>query len=278
MRRFAGCSLIIVFLLTLAACDGVDPGKDKAVPTENAAAYVAPEPAEECTLIVGWDPWEPYQYQDLGGELRGLDVELIRGIATRIGCKTRFLASDWASLLEMLKKGEVDMLPGATKTAGRAKFAMFSDPYRDETFALFVRAGEKGRFKADSLSDLLKRGFRIGVVSQYLYGEEITALQDSAEFGDLFVSVPISELNFSNLINFEADGFLEDPFVAAAVIRKKGLAEEVESHRIVIKTGEVRLMFAKASVERSLVDAINVALQEHESDGSFAALLDKYLH
>ena len=83
---------------------------------------------------------------------------------------------------------------------------------------------------------------------------------------------------YENLMNFEADGFLEDPFVAAAVIRKKGLAEEVEAHPIVIKTGEVRLMFAKASVEQSLVDAINVALGEQESDGSYAALLEKYLN
>ncbi|MCZ6560529.1 MAG: transporter substrate-binding domain-containing protein [Gammaproteobacteria bacterium] len=274
MRHIASRSLIIVCLLMLTACDGAGTGQDKTV----AVADTEPEPAEECTLVVGWDPWEPYQYQDLGGELRGLDVELIRGITSRIGCHTRFLASDWASLLEMLKKGEVDMLPGATRTEGRAEFAMFSDPYRDETFVLFVRAGEKGRFKADNVAKLLAQGFRIGVVSEYLYGEEITSLQDSAEYENLFISVPISELNFSNLINFEADGFLEDPFVAAAVIRKKGLAEEVVAHPIAIKTGEVRLMFAKASVEQSLVDAINVALQEQKSDGSYAALLEKYLH
>ncbi len=273
MQNIAGRSLIIVFLLTINACGGADPGQGKAV----TAADTTTEPAEDCTLVVGWDPWEPYQYQDLGGELRGLDIELIREITARIGCKTRFLASDWASLLDMLKKGDVNMLPGATRTEGRAEFAMFSDPYRDETFVLFVRAGEKGRFKADNLGDLLERGFRVGVVSQYLYGEEVTALQDSAEYEDLFVSVPISELNFSNLINFEADGFLEDPFVAAAVIRKKGLAEEVEAHPIAVKTREVRLMFAKASVEPSLVDAINVALQEQKSDGSYAALLEKYL-
>lgn len=273
MQKIASRSLIIVFLLTTGACGGADPGQGKTGPATDAT----PEPAEDCTLVVGWDPWEPYQYQDLGGELRGLDIELIREITARVGCKTRFLASDWASLLEMLKKGDVDMLPGATRTARRAEFAMFSDPYRDETFVLFVRAGEKGRFKADNLGELLERGFRVGVVSQYLYGEEVTALQDSAEYEDLFVSVPISELNFSNLINFEADGFLEDPFVAAAVIRKKGLAEEVEAHPIAIKTREVRLMFAKASVEQSLVDAINVALREQKSDGSYAALLDKYL-
>jgi len=273
MRYINSGPLIIVFLLALTACDGLGPGQDKTVP----AADTEPKPAEDCTLVVGWDPWEPYQYQDLGGELRGLDVELIRGLAGRIGCQTRFLASDWASLLEMLKKGEIDMLPGATRTDGRAEFAMFSDPYRDETFVLFVRAGEKGRFKTDSVGKLLERGFRIGVVSEYLYGKEITALQDSAEYEDLFISVPISELNFSNLINFEADGFLEDPFVAAAVIRKKGLAEEVEAHPIAIKTREVRLMFAKASVEQSRVDAINVALQEQKSDGSYAALFEKYL-
>ena len=273
MQNIASRSLIIVFLLAMGACGGADPGQGKTGP----AADATPVPAEDCTLIVGWDPWEPYQYQDLGGELRGLDIELIREITARVGCKTRFLASDWASLLEMLKKGDVNMLPGATRTASRAKFAMFSDPYRDETFVLFVRAGEKGRFKADNLGELLERGFRVGVVSQYLYGEEVTALQDSAEYEDLFITVPISELNFSNLINFEADGFLEDPFVAAAVIHKKGLAEEVEAHPIAIKTREVRLMFAKASVEQSLVDAINVALQEQKSDGSYAALLEKYL-
>ncbi len=112
MQRIAGCSLIVVFLFALSACDGVDPDEGKDAP----AADAKPEPAEDCTLVVGWDPWEPYQYQDLGGELRGLDVELIEGLASRIGCQTRFLASDWASLLKMLKKGDVNMLPGATMT------------------------------------------------------------------------------------------------------------------------------------------------------------------
>ncbi len=75
MRRISGCTLIVVCLLVLSACDnGAAPGQGKTLPI----AETPPEPAEDCTLVVGWDPWEPYQYQDLGGELRGLDVELIR--------------------------------------------------------------------------------------------------------------------------------------------------------------------------------------------------------
>lgn len=265
----SGRLLVALASSSLVACGGQQE-EEKSPVSESQTT------TEECTLVVGWDPWEPYQYQDVGGELRGLDVELVRAATADIGCNARFLANDWASLLNMLRDGDIDMLAGATKTSDREKFARFSDPYRDESFVLFVRTGEKPLDADTSLKQLLDDGLKFGVVSQYVYGAEISALQDDPQYADQFLSVPIAELNFSNLINFEIDGLLEDPFVAAAVIRKKGLDEEIEALPLEIKTGDVRLMFSQASVSENVVESINQALDNIRSDGRHARLMNKY--
>ena len=269
MHIYSGKSLVALASLSLVACGGQQE-------EEKVSTSDTPEATEECTLVVGWDPWEPYQYQDVGGELRGLDVELVREATAEINCNARFLANDWASLLNMLRDGDVDMLAGATQTSDRERFARFSDAYRDESFVLFVRSGEKSLDADTSLSQLLDDGFKFGVVSQYVYGDEISALQDNPDYADQFISVPIAELNFSNLINFEIDGLLEDPFVAAAVVRKKGLDEEIEATPVEIKTGDVRLMFSQASVSQDVVDSINQALESIRADGRHARLMSKY--
>lgn len=271
MRIDRARCLSVLMALTLGACGGQQEDEPAAGATDESSTT-----PRECTLVVGWDPWEPYQYEDLGGELRGLDVEFVREVTAEIGCNARFLANDWASLLVMLRDGEIDMLAGATKTADREKFASFSEPYRDESFVLFVRTGEKPGGSDPTLQNLLDDGFRVGVVSQYVYGPEISGLQDDPGYADQFRSVPIAELNISNLINFEIDGFLEDPFVAAAVMRKKGLVDDIEALPLEIKTGDVRLMFSNASISPDVVAAIDQALATLQDDGRYTRLMSKY--
>jgi len=262
----------LVALLALAACgDGEAPGP--AAPERAPAA----QPAAACDLTMGWDPWEPYQYRDVGGEVHGLDVEIVSAIADMSGCRLSFVSSDWATLLDRLQHGDVDILTGATRNEQREQFAYFTDPYRDESFRLYVRAGEADEHASAGLEDLLDKGFRLGVTQEYLYGGEVAALEQNPEYAEQFVPATIGEVNYARLLNEEIDGFLEDPYVAATVLRKKGLTGDIEGHPFVIKADPVSLMISRESVSEEAAERINASLTEFKSSDAYRAILDKYL-
>ncbi len=230
----------------------------------------------ECHLTMGWDPWAPYQYLTVDGQVEGLDVEIVRAAAAKTGCEVSFEQGDWASLLSALRSGEIDLLTGATRTPSRESFAQFSAPYRAESFVLYVRRDEVDNYTATSLETLLENGFRLGVTEGYIYGEQVSGLQQHPVFSEQFVDASIGELNYARLVDLEIDGFLEDPFVAATTLRRKGWGDDIEAHPLQISAGEVHMMFSRESVSDELVEGINNSLQGMRSDGSYQAMLDKY--
>jgi polar amino acid transport system substrate-binding protein len=268
-------SVQLVALLALAGCgEGERPGS--AVP-EQAAAPAAQPAAADCALTMGWDPWEPYQYRDVGGDVHGLDVEIVSAIADMSDCRLSFVSSDWATLLDQLRNGDLDILTGATRNEQREQFAFFTDPYRDESFRLYVRAGEADEHASAGLEELLDAGFRLGVTQEYLYGGEVAALEQDPKYADQFVPAAIGEVNYSRLLNNEIDGFLEDPYVAATVLRRKGLTGDIKAHPFVINTDPVSLMISKASVPEETAQRINASLAQLKSSDAYQAILDKYL-
>ena len=277
MLRECGGALSGIILVTLAGCGG--NGSDQAAPSAPAQETTATAPPVEpaCSLTMGWDPWEPYQYKDDSGTVRGLDVDLVRAIASSAECELSFEEGDWASLLARLREGEIDLLTGATRTGRREAFAYFTEPYRDESFALYVRAGEAQKFPAGELRELLESAFRVGVTDEYVYGDAVTALQDDPSYEERFHRVAVGEANYAKLINSEIDGFLEDPFVAATVLRRKGLQEDVETHPLEFPAGEVSLMLSRASVEPATVERLNAGLSALRTEGTHQAILAKYL-
>jgi len=266
---------LVVFLLILTAC-GDSP---LPVNTNTNSGEAEPEStAEQCTLKYGWDPWEPYQYLTPEDEVKGLDIELVTAMAKGAGCNVEFVQDNWVNLLNGIRNGSIEMLGGATITEARGKFALFSDNYRHESFLLYIRTDEPLPGGGTTLSELLEGGFRLGVTEDYLYGEEVDALQDNENFSSQIVSVPITEVNYYNLIQDQIDGFLEDPFVAAYTIRRKGLDGQIEPHSIEIHSGGVSIIFSRKSVNPETVMAFNKALEQMKETGEYQRILGKYSH
>ena len=263
--------LLLSVVLAAACGDRKSTGSGGQTPSGRAVADVG-----DCSLVMGWDPWEPYMYADVGGSVRGLDIELLTAVTEKADCELSFQKASWTELLERLRNGEIDVVAGASVTEARKEFAWFSNPYRRETFVLYVRDTEAPKYPSTVMYDLLVMGLKVGVVSDYVYGEEISSLQELDRFADQFVEVPIGELNYISLLDYQIDGFLEDPFVAATVLRKKGLDEDIEKHPLVIDSGAVRFMYSKISVSGDLVDHIDSAMSDLIADGTYQAILDKY--
>jgi len=231
-----------------------------------------------CQLNMGWDPWEPYQYLTPDDEVRGLEIDLITAIATEAGCNINFVQKTWMKLLHDIRDGNLDLVAGASKTKAREEFAIFSDYYRHESFILYVRAGESEKYANKSLKELLDGEYKLGVTEDYIYGDQVNMLQDDPEYESKFVYVPLTEVNYYNLLQNQIDGFLEDPFVAAFTIKRKGLQGQIEALPLEVHSGDVAIMFSKKSVKPETVVAFNQALARLKENGEYQKILTKYSH
>ncbi|MDQ2070239.1 substrate-binding periplasmic protein [Natronospira bacteriovora] len=230
----------------------------------------------DCQLTMGWDPWEPYQYLTPAGDVAGLDVELIKAAAHHAGCAIVFEQGDFVSLLQRLREGDVDFLPGATLTEARQQFAYFSQPYREETFSLWVRAEDQELFADASLASLLENRRRVGYTEGFIYGEEAERLMADPQYEALLVSARIGDLNLLRLIEHDIDALIEDPFVAASIQRRLGLSDQVVALDQVLESAEVRLMFSRESVDEETVERFNEGLERVIEDGTRDRVTARY--
>jgi len=259
----------------LVACGNSENGATPVSAQPESAAV--PQEIPACDLVMGWDPWEPYQYEVAGGQVFGLDVDLLTAVVRNTDCEISFQKGSWRELLQQLKEGEIDLLAGATQTAERDDFAYFTTPYRDEEFLLHIAPARMAEFQDQSLEQLLTGGIRIGVIDDYLYGEPIAAWQDSDEFSEQFVYSAMAETNFSRLLDGQVQGIIEDKFVGAAIIRHKSLGESVVAHPQRFGSRPVSIMVSKASVSEALFKQINQSVQDLRENGAIDKILAQYL-
>jgi polar amino acid transport system substrate-binding protein len=245
-------------------------------PTAQPAATTTEPVAQACVLKLGFEAWEPYQYVGMDQKPAGLDIELVQAVASKMNCEITPQQGTWVELIAGLKAGEVDMLLGASKTAAREEYAFFSEPYRKEQFVLFVRSAEVAGLPQNTMTDFLSAGKKLGIVSEYYYGEEFTQLYSDDKLKTNFVEASLSELNLARLIDEEIDGMLEDRFVAASMLRRKGLDKTVSPHSITLGDNDVYVMFSKTTVADSKVGAFNAAMAAIRQNGEYDAIMARY--
>lgn len=264
--------VVFAFLTVLLSCDQTTESQTSSPITNQTAETKKPE----CSLIMGWDPWAPYQYLTPDNKVNGLEIDLISAMANEADCELKFVQNEWMHLLGGIRDGSIDLLGGASQTAARDEFALFSAPYREESFVLYIRSDQVSTFKEKSLEQLLGEDFKIGLTEDYIYGGEISEIQDNPNLTSQLTYVPITEVNYYNLTQNKIDGFLEDPFVAAYTISRKGLSKQISASEIKVHSGNVAIMFSKASVKPEMVEAFNKGLETIKLNGKYQEILDKY--
>lgn len=277
--------ILISFLVTMmSACGGGDPAKTETAEstpevaaTTGTAAGDATKSAEACTLTLGWESYEPYQFRDISGEVRGLDVDLVKALANRAGCEVEMKQGDWSDLLQGIRTGELNLIASATRTEEREEYALFSNPYREEAFSVYVRAGEGNKWAAESLAEMVRdKKMRIGLIDGYVYGADIDELLGNPELAPQFISASFSESHAANLLDGKIDGLMEDAYVADAMIRRKNLGDRMERLPFNFHKGDVTIMFSKANVSPELVTKFNEAITAIKADGTYESIVKQY--
>lgn len=91
-------------------------------------------------IVVGLDPsYPPFEVVDGKGQLAGMDVDLSREIARRLGVRARFVAIDFGSIFDALQVGKMDViLGGVSPDPDYQKTLRYTIPYFDDGLVLVV--------------------------------------------------------------------------------------------------------------------------------------------
>lgn len=247
--------LLVTSVVAIVSC-----GDDKATtPSKAKQQATAASTASSCIIQYGWESRQPYQFFE-NKEMKGIDVQIMQVAASKAGCQLSFVEKPWAELLDMVENGKIDVLAGATQTAERAKYANFSEPYRKESFSLFISA--ENQFDSEKIQEFLSLGNRIGVSTGYFYGEDVDALMQHPQYKSLFRSAKKNEQNFYNVQYGQVDGVLADPVEGNYILKRKGLTSQIKESTINFPAESVSFMFSKKSQKADKLEMIKSAVSD----------------
>lgn len=227
-------------------------------------------------LVLGWDLWEPYQYLDTNNKPTGLDIEMASAIVSAAGCTLSIVQIPWKQHLKAMENGSIDLAAGASQNKERETFVFFTLPYREETIVLYIRSTDLEKYAHQTLEELLKLGFRLGIARGYYYGPYYESLEKQPFFNRLISEVNYSAFNQQKLLDDRIDGFLSDALSAEYSLRKERMTGSLHRHPMIIHQNSISIMVSKQSLEFTLVEHLNQSLEKLKKTGQYQAILNRY--
>lgn len=226
-------------------------------------------------LLIGWEPWPPYQYLNNSGTLTGVDIDMANTIMAELKCPVEFQQTPWKRHLQALQDGLLDIALGASKTPEREEYAHFSTPYRQELNSLFILRDLKST-PIRSLQEFLHMGKRLGVTLGYFYGQELQSLFDKKEYHGQLSYVRDNIQLYQMLDKRRIDGFLAD---ALTVSYQSKQFPEIYRFRPVLhaNASPIFFMLSKKTIEPAFVEKLNSTLEDMKSSGTLFNITNQYL-
>lgn len=279
-----------VFILTISfihfsfaagSSEVVLTSDDTGVSADNKCSDVL----DKKVLKGGWYLWEPYQYNKLtagGYALIGMDVELVKALANRVGITMETQQIAWKKHQEELRAGTRDIAAGATYSDARAEFVYFSVPYRYEENSLFMMNNSDKELNFNSISEFLAQvrlqNFFLGVTKGFVYADPQINLFIRDEVNRDIIAEYDNDVDaLQALIRGDIDGFISDRVVGAAAILNQKANSQVREVQLHIKT-PIHLMFSKKSVPVQLVNKFNNEIREFVTSSDYKKIVKTYLY
>jgi cyclohexadienyl dehydratase len=105
--------------------------------------------------------YRPFTYRDPQDRWSGLDVDMARNLADRLGVRLDLVVTSWGTLLTDLGSKCDLAMGGITITLGRAQQALYSAPYLRDGKAAIARCADVSKYQ--TLADIDRPGVRIVV-------------------------------------------------------------------------------------------------------------------
>ncbi|WP_216590737.1 transporter substrate-binding domain-containing protein [Streptomyces brasiliscabiei] len=248
-------------LLLVAGCSSDGDGGGGTKTAAGGVELVKAGQLTTCTHL----PYPPFQ-SEIDGKVQGFDVALIDLVAEDLGVKQQILDTPFENFKTgaFLNSGECDLAAaGMTITDERKKNVDFSDPYFEATQAVLA---DKSAGIA-SFADL--KGKKVGTQAQ-------TTGEDYAKSKGIDpVSFESSDAVLNGLRTKQVDAVIIDYPVVQGWLKNKANAAAFEVAEQ-INTGE-QYGFTVKKGNTKLVAAIDKALSEAKSDGTYKKLYEQWI-
>lgn len=215
------------------------------------------------TLTMGTNAaFPPYEYYE-GEEIVGIDAEIGKAIADKLGLEFRILDMEFLSLPMAVQSGKIDMvMAGMTIKPDRLETMDFTETYAHGVQVIIVPEDSE----IASPDDLV--GKKIGV-QQATTGDEYT----TEEFGE------------ENIVRYDngatAIMALQSGKIDAIVIDNEPAKKFVEANDglIILETAyaDEDYAIAIAKGNDALLEAVGTALAELKADGTVESIIEKYI-
>ncbi|WP_253291181.1 amino acid ABC transporter substrate-binding protein [Acetivibrio sp. MSJd-27] len=223
-------------------------------------------------MVVGLDDSvPPMGFRDpQSNEIVGVDIDLAKAVAEKLGIQVEFKAIDWKAKEAELNTKKIDIIwNGFTITAARKQEVLFSEPYMDNTQAIIVAKGSAIKTKSDL------KGKKIGV--QAGSPAEDAIKDDDIE---LYNSIGAGNINkydtiLMALLDLEAgrvDAVVADETVARYTITESGKEYEILSENFLEE--EYGVGFRKTDV--AFKTEFDKAFKAIKEDGTAAKISEKW--
>lgn len=129
-------------------------------------AVVCPAKAEQPVLLAQYSHMSPWKFLDHGRET-GIDIELLRQLAMRMGMRIDFEHVPFPRGLKAMQDGEIDIMTGVLRRPEREQYLLYIEPPYNEFSpkVFYVRKGQESSIR--SYEDLQEK--RIGTTIDTRY-------------------------------------------------------------------------------------------------------------
>ena len=250
---------------------GSASGSASASASGSASASTEMKLVKEGKLLIATSPdFPPFENLE-NGEMVGLDIEIGKAVAEKLGLEPEFVSLQFDSILAAVAAGtQADVgISGLTVDPERAKTVDFSDSYYVDDLSVAVMKNNAD-ITADNADEALNKEGVVIAVQSGTSGETYVkenypkaTVQPYGNSTDAFAALQSGQANAVCTNKAVVERMLANAYTDAQVVKS-------------IATGE-EYAVAVAQENKALTAAINKALEELQADGTIDDLVAKYM-
>ncbi len=222
------------------------------------------------------DEFSPYSYTE-NEIVKGIDIEIIDELMSRLHINYKLNVVPWARLLNMTKNGLCDLSFSLFKTAEREKYSIYTNlPIHKSIYKVYVK--KENEFKFDSIEDLY--GKTVGLNIGFFISKEFDQAVKEGKIKLIQiegVKDMIKRLKY-NLLDCFIGNYHGTQFelkrmnlLSEIIPLKKQINDDKNAYLVISKQ-------AKIQNKQFLLNSINSTLQKMYNDGTIEKITKKYIN
>lgn len=218
-------------------------------------------------LVIAFDNYAPYHYWD-GNIPKGLNIELINELFSRINKKAHYIRRPWKRSLHDLKTGEVAALCAGMKNPEREKYSYYPSRHLSLETNWVISLAESNITVTglDDLTDL-----RIGTVSSYSYGPSFDSLK-----GLNTINSKNEDALLDLLLNERVDVIIGSDLVVSHIAQSRDLKKKFKFQLKLTSDPLYLLLSKEVQGNDKLNELVSAGLSKMVIDGTYQRILRKY--